>query len=543
MKKYFFIAAALLLLSAGAKAQVTIGSADNPHSFSILELVGGGTRGLRLPQMTTAERDGLQLGDLTGDVAAKAQGLEIFNTDTKCVETWNGSKWIESCALPEEQILLTINTTDGTYIIPTSGYVGGTFYHAYDWNVSVDGGAAVRKTRDASTEDHDGIELTFQEAGQYQIRITPYNNPDDPAPGWGNAFGHGADDSGYANYTINKQKLILIDAPLTTKAFAPKISENPTGTNASYMFAFMFLDCINLTTPCEIVDTYKLPATITNLSHFLQGIHGGDNPNTYLISPIDLSGLEGWFNGNTSITDLSYFLYGAHLSNTNLETPIDLSPLQGWFSNNQKIENLSEFLGSTHQGNYELKAPINLSPLSGWFSANNNILNMSNFLSRTHSSNTSLISPISLSPLSGWFNGNTSITNLSFFLSLTHYGNTSLTSPIDLTPLRNWFNDNTDIENLFCFLRETHSDNPSLNLTGQKIFPKWIQSLKQGLTEIENVSSTFYEMFSCRSTKTIVDTAEPKFEDGDPLSSLGTPSNYKYTYDNRTTSFTPPTGW
>jgi hypothetical protein len=97
MRRSILTMTALFMLSAGAKAQVTIGAATDPHSFSILELVSDGTRGLRLPQMTTSERDLLQLGNLTGDIAAKAQGLEIFNTDTKCVETWNGNKWIESC--------------------------------------------------------------------------------------------------------------------------------------------------------------------------------------------------------------------------------------------------------------------------------------------------------------------------------------------------------------------------------------------------------------------------------------------------------------
>jgi formylglycine-generating enzyme required for sulfatase activity len=42
--------------------------------------------------MTTAQRDALTL---TGKDAAR--GLQIFNTTTKCVETWNGTKWIETC--------------------------------------------------------------------------------------------------------------------------------------------------------------------------------------------------------------------------------------------------------------------------------------------------------------------------------------------------------------------------------------------------------------------------------------------------------------
>jgi hypothetical protein len=94
MKRILLTAVALLTLSAttGATAQVTIGSTANPQPFSILELDGGGTRGMRLPQLTTDERNAL---NLTGNTAAL--GLEVFNICTHCVETWNGTKWIESC--------------------------------------------------------------------------------------------------------------------------------------------------------------------------------------------------------------------------------------------------------------------------------------------------------------------------------------------------------------------------------------------------------------------------------------------------------------
>jgi formylglycine-generating enzyme required for sulfatase activity len=96
MKQTFFlIFSALCLLSASrATAQVIIGAdiSVNPQPFSLLELESSGTRGFRLPQMTTGQRDALTL---TGEDAAR--GLQIFNIFTKCVETWNGSKWIQQC--------------------------------------------------------------------------------------------------------------------------------------------------------------------------------------------------------------------------------------------------------------------------------------------------------------------------------------------------------------------------------------------------------------------------------------------------------------
>jgi formylglycine-generating enzyme required for sulfatase activity len=94
MKRTFFlIFSALCLLNASrATAQATIGSLDDPQSFSVLELAGGGTRGFRLPQMNTIQRDALSL---TGKDAAR--GLQIFNITTECIETWNGTKWIQQC--------------------------------------------------------------------------------------------------------------------------------------------------------------------------------------------------------------------------------------------------------------------------------------------------------------------------------------------------------------------------------------------------------------------------------------------------------------
>ncbi|MDR1561777.1 MAG: hypothetical protein LBS54_01650 [Dysgonamonadaceae bacterium] len=478
MKKYFLIAVALLIMSAGvAKAQVTIGSTDNPHSFSILELVGGGTRGLRLPQMTTAERDAMVVKpEFQAEKNGKAKGLQIFNTDTKCVEIWNGSKWIESCAPPDEEILFTIETYDGTYIIPTSGYVGETYSHTYDWNISVDDVVVMTNKTGTGSSNGPGIALSgLTGKTEYQIRITPNGTP---TPGWGNAFGYAR--FGDANNQTNKNKLISIDAPLTTMAFAPKISENPTGTNASYMFYNIFYYCTNLTTGAKIVDTYKLPETVTDLSYFLYSTHCN---NTNLTSPIDLSGLKGWLDGNTTITNLREFLCITHDSNTNLEDPIDLTPLSGWFKNN------------------------------------------------------------------------TTITNLRGFLYGTHYNNTNLEDPIDLTPLSGWFKNNTTITNLLNFLYGTHYSNTALNLTGQKIFPNWIKTLRGGtgpsttINDIKNVPAALYQMFFCDSPKG-GDTGEPEFEDDtDPitglivkLSDLGNPSNTKYTYQGRTGITSLPIG-
>ncbi|MDR1372815.1 MAG: hypothetical protein LBJ17_06835 [Dysgonamonadaceae bacterium] len=93
MKRIFLNVAIITMFAAGASAQVTIGSLDKAQDFSILELISN-SGGLRLPQLTTVQREDLNFGS---EATGKAMGLQIFNTTTGCVETWNGTVWISSC--------------------------------------------------------------------------------------------------------------------------------------------------------------------------------------------------------------------------------------------------------------------------------------------------------------------------------------------------------------------------------------------------------------------------------------------------------------
>ena len=152
----FKTAVAILLLSNGAffnlNAQVTIGDVKTPESFSLLELVSNETRGLRLPQMTTAQRKILE--DSFGSKADnEAMGLQIFNTDKMCIETWNGSKWIVQCAAFEQDNPVGTEICGGTNHTLTlapatggagvryngSGNVGNIGTVGYYWSSTVDG--------------------------------------------------------------------------------------------------------------------------------------------------------------------------------------------------------------------------------------------------------------------------------------------------------------------------------------------------------------------------------------------------------------------
>jgi len=93
----------LLLIVLGAvffslplKAQVNVGSQNNPQPFSLLELTTTTQKGgLRLPQLTTAKRDSITPTLVSNSETSK--GLLIYNTTTDCIEFWDGAEWVELC--------------------------------------------------------------------------------------------------------------------------------------------------------------------------------------------------------------------------------------------------------------------------------------------------------------------------------------------------------------------------------------------------------------------------------------------------------------
>ncbi|WP_406844300.1 hypothetical protein [Flavobacterium soyae] len=93
MKKNLFCMWLLLLsilFSVNTQAQMTVGGKKEPEAFSVLELLNKG--GLRLPQMTTAERNAFAVKNND-----KGNGLTIYNKTTNCVEYWNAVRWVSLC--------------------------------------------------------------------------------------------------------------------------------------------------------------------------------------------------------------------------------------------------------------------------------------------------------------------------------------------------------------------------------------------------------------------------------------------------------------
>ncbi|NDV95408.1 hypothetical protein D0T84_10845 [Dysgonomonas sp. 521] len=105
MKKYnilhitkITLLAIFMVIGVTAQAQVTIGKDKVPEKFSVLELISNKKAGLRMPLLTTDERDALTVtSKFQGDKDDLAKGLTIYNTTINCLEYWNGKKWVSRC--------------------------------------------------------------------------------------------------------------------------------------------------------------------------------------------------------------------------------------------------------------------------------------------------------------------------------------------------------------------------------------------------------------------------------------------------------------
>ncbi|MDR2684740.1 MAG: hypothetical protein LBB53_05100 [Prevotellaceae bacterium] len=164
------IFAAAIAMSGNARAQVTIGADLAPQPFSILELVSNDSKGLRLPQMTTDQRDALNLNSLQGEAAQKALGLQIFNTSNLCVETWNGTKWIEQCMDCSNIAVPAITSSFFACAVGSSVPFTAIPAGDYKWQISSDNGTTWTDASGTGSSNS----IPFASAGNYLVRASAY---------------------------------------------------------------------------------------------------------------------------------------------------------------------------------------------------------------------------------------------------------------------------------------------------------------------------------------------------------------------------------
>jgi len=124
--------ATTLLYTLPVISQVNIGKDSIPHDFSLLELSTDILKGgLRLPQLSEEDRDGLSLENLPD-----ALGLVIYNTTSKCLEFWNGIKWVSLCASESPSPDETLEVMPGDLFFTSAQDGGGEQSETVTTNVS-----------------------------------------------------------------------------------------------------------------------------------------------------------------------------------------------------------------------------------------------------------------------------------------------------------------------------------------------------------------------------------------------------------------------
>lgn len=141
------IAVLVLNLKAGAQ-NVGINAAGNSADASAGLDVDFTDKGMLIPRMTTLQRN---------NISSPAEGLQIFNTTTKCFEAYVLSAWYaiscpQTCLPPEEP-------TEGTHT-PTSTQI------VWNWNAAVNAmGYKFNTVNDYSTATDNGASLTYTQSG------------------------------------------------------------------------------------------------------------------------------------------------------------------------------------------------------------------------------------------------------------------------------------------------------------------------------------------------------------------------------------------
>ncbi len=126
--------------------------------------------------------------------------------------------------------------TATTFYIPTSGYVGGTDSHSYDWLVDCGNGAGEQNYTGTSSASGNGIACNYATPGEYQISIKSNGAA---TTGWMDAFGFYSNTSGNANKNTNK---------LLFKSIDTSFPKNARTLDSGSTFAYTFYGARNATT-------------------------------------------------------------------------------------------------------------------------------------------------------------------------------------------------------------------------------------------------------------------------------------------------------
>lgn len=92
-------------LSSTLFSQGNVGiNTSTPHPSAILDVFST-DKGFLPPRLTTVQRDA---------ITSKAEGLLIYNSDTNCIQYWNGTSWVEKCTSDPDAVASFLGSDPGT---------------------------------------------------------------------------------------------------------------------------------------------------------------------------------------------------------------------------------------------------------------------------------------------------------------------------------------------------------------------------------------------------------------------------------------------
>ena len=162
MKK-LLLCAAFIAASFTSIAQVGFGT-TSPNASAALEIEST-TSGLLPPRMTTVERDLINNG-------VWAEGLTIYNTDTKCLELYNGTDWISVC---DGSVVTTISIPNNATC--ASATISATPCTAGELASGINGGSLGNKYANGANGTYSVVEIGGQCWMQESIDVNPTGSP------------------------------------------------------------------------------------------------------------------------------------------------------------------------------------------------------------------------------------------------------------------------------------------------------------------------------------------------------------------------------